>query len=186
MKRKYADRSDWKRILEKEYQLVRFDLEHFQGWVTEFKMIRVREPFYVSSWDTTICVADAGFVWLHYLRDKANHVITAMYDSRGAIVQWYIDIVLEHGLSELGVPYFDDLYLDVVVSLDGRFEIKDADELEEALKVGTVSQAQFDLAWLEANRLVGLLERGELNLRDLPTVKADQQESADRPVLENC
>jgi uncharacterized protein len=101
-------------------------------------------------------------------------------------VQWYIDIVLEHGLSELGVPYFDDLYLDVVVSLDGRFEIKDADELEEALKVGTVSQAQFDLAWLEANRLVGLLERGELNLRDLPTVKADQQESADRPVLENC
>jgi predicted RNA-binding protein associated with RNAse of E/G family len=52
----------------------------------------------------------------------------------------------------------------------GQFEIKDADELEAALKAGVISQAQFDLAWLETNRLIGLLERGELNLRDLPTV----------------
>jgi uncharacterized protein len=170
MKRKFADRSDWKRILEKEYQLVRFDLEHFQGWVSELKMIRVREPFYVSSWEASICVADSGFTWLHYLPDKANHVITAMYDSSSAIVQWYIDIVLEHGLDERGVPYFDDLYLDVVVSPDGRFEVQDADELENALNAGIISQAQFDLAWLETNRLVALLESGELNLRDLPTL----------------
>jgi uncharacterized protein len=170
MKRKYADRSDWERILEKEYRLVRCDLESFQGWITEFKMILVREPFYVSSWDTTICVAEAGFVWLHYLRDQENHVITAMYDSKGAIVQWYIDIVLEHGLDERGVPYFDDLYLDVVVGPDGRFEIKDADEIEAALKAGTISRDQFDLAWRETNRLVGLLESGELNLCNLPMV----------------
>lgn len=170
MKRKYADRSDWKRILEKEYRLVRCDLESFQGWITEFKMIRVREPLSVSSWGTSVCIADAGFTWLHYLRDGANHVVTLMLDSSGAIVQWYIDIVLEHGLDERGVPYFDDLYLDVVVGSDGRVEVQDADELEDALKAGVISQAQFDLAWLETNRLVGLLERGELNLRDLPTL----------------
>jgi uncharacterized protein len=170
MKRKFADRSDWQRILEKKYRLVRCDLESFHGWIAEFKMLRVREPFCVSSWGTSICVADAGFVWLHYLRDAANHVITAMYDSSGAIVQWYIDIVLEHGLDDRGVPYFDDLYLDVVVSPDGRFEIKDADELEDALKSGAISREQFDLAWFETNRLVALLESGGLNLRDLPTL----------------
>jgi uncharacterized protein len=170
MKRKYADRSDWKRILEKEYRLVRCDLEHFQGWIAEFKMIRVREPLFVPNVGSSICIADAGFVWLHYLRDDARHVITVMYDSSGAIVQWYIDIVLEHGLDERGVPYFDDLYLDVVVSPDGRFEVQDADELEDALKAGAISREQFDLAWLETNRLVGLLERGELNLHNLPTV----------------
>jgi uncharacterized protein len=170
MKRKFADRSDWARILEKEYRLVRCDLEHFRGWIAEFKMIRVREPLSVSSWGTSICIADAGFTWLHYLRDAANHVITAMYDSSGAIVQWYIDIVLEHGLDERGVPYFEDLYLDVVVGPDGRFEIKDADEIEVALKENVISQAQFDLAWLETNRLVGLLESGELNLRLLPSM----------------
>jgi uncharacterized protein len=170
MKRKFADRSDWARILEKEYRLVRCDLESFHGWIAEFKMIRVREPLCVPNLGSSICIADSGFTWLHYLRDAANHVITAMYDSSGAIVQWYIDIVLEHGLDDRGVPYFDDLYLDVVVGPDGRFEIKDADELEEALKEGVISQAQFDLAWLETNRLVGLLESGELNLRNLPTV----------------
>jgi uncharacterized protein len=170
MKRKFADRSDWKRILEKEYRLVRCDLESFHGWIAEFKMIRVREPLFVLNLGTSVCIADAGITWLHYLRDAANHVITVMLDSSGAIVQWYIDIVLEHGLDDRGVPYFDDLYLDVVVGPDGRFEIKDADELEDALKAGAISQAQFDLAWLETNRLVGLLKTGELNLRDLPTI----------------
>jgi uncharacterized protein len=170
MKRKYADRSDWKRILEKEYRLVRCDLEHFQGWIAEFKMIRVREPLFVPNLGSSICIADAGFVWLHYLRDDARHAITVMQDSSGAIVQWYIDIVLEHGLDERGVPYFDDLYLDVVVGPDGHFEVQDADELENALNAGIISQAQFDLAWLETNRLVALLESGELNLRDLPTL----------------
>jgi uncharacterized protein len=170
MKRKFADRSDWKRILEKEYRLVRCDLESFQGWIAEFKMLRVREPLFVQNLETTICIADAGFTWLHYLRDAAKHVITAMHDPSGAIAQWYIDIVLEHGFDDRGVPYFDDLYLDIVVSPDGRFEVQDANELEDALKAGVISQAQFDLAWRETNRLVGLLESGGLNLRDLPSV----------------
>jgi uncharacterized protein len=171
MKRKYADRSDWQRILEKEYRLVRCDLESFHGWVAEFKMIRVREPLFVISLGSSVCIADAGFTWLHYLRDAANHVITEMRDSSGEVVQWYIDIVLEHGLDDRGVPYFDDLYLDVVVDPDFRLEIQDADELEDALNAGVISQAQFDLAWRETNRLVGLLETGELNLRNLPMIE---------------
>jgi uncharacterized protein len=170
MKRKYADRSDWQRILEKEYRLVRCDLESFHGWIAEFKMIRVREPLCVLSLGSSVCIADAGFTWLHYLRDDANHVVTMMYDSSSAIVQWYIDIVHEHGLDDRGVPYFDDLYLDVVVDPDGRFEVQDADELKDALNAGMISQAQFDLAWLETNRLVAMLESGGLNLRALPTL----------------
>jgi uncharacterized protein len=170
MKRKFADRSDWERILEKEYNLVRCDIPGFHGWIAEFKMIRVREPLFVLSLERSVCIADAGFTWLNYLRDAANHVITAMYDSSGATVQWYIDIVLEHGLDERGVPYFDDLYLDVVVDPDGRFEVQDADELEAALNTNIISQAQFDLAWLETNRLVSLLESGELNLQTLPRI----------------
>jgi uncharacterized protein len=168
MKRRFVDRSDWDRILEREDRLLRCDLKHFQGWVSELKMLRVREPFSVPNLGGSICIADAGFVWLHYLQDDANHVLTAMLDSSGDIVQWYIDIVLEHGFDAENRLYFDDLYLDIVVSPDGRFEVQDADELEDALKAGVISQAQFDLAWLETNRLVGLLERGELNLHDLP------------------
>jgi uncharacterized protein len=169
MKRRFVDRSDWDRILERQDRLLRCDLEHFQGWVSELKMIRVREPFCVSSGEASICVADSGFTWLHYLPDGTNHVITAMFDS-GSIVQWYIDIVLGHGFDDRGVPYFDDLYLDIVVSPDGRIEIKDADELKDALEAGVISRAQFDLAWLETNRLVALLEAGELKLHDLPMV----------------
>ena len=86
MKRKLVDRSDWALILEKRYRLLRCDRPDFHGWIAEFNMIRVREPFSVSSMGTRVCIADAGFTWLHYLRDGANHVVTAMSDSSGATV----------------------------------------------------------------------------------------------------
>jgi uncharacterized protein len=170
MKRRYVDRSDWGRILEREDRLIRCDIEHFRGWISELRMLRVREPLHMPNLGTSVCIADDGFTWRHFVPDGLNHVITAMYDSSGAIIQWYIDIVFDHRFDAGDRLYFDDLYLDVVVSPDGHFEIKDADELEEALKTGVISSELYDLAWLETNRLVALLESGGLNLRNLPTV----------------
>lgn len=45
-----------------------------------------------------------------------------------------------------GVPYFKDLYLDLIVYPDGRILVDDMDELEEALIQKDITQEQFDLA----------------------------------------
>ena len=170
MKRRFGDRSDWGRILQRQDRLFRCDLEHFQGWVSELKMLRVHEPLFVQNLGMSLCIVDDGFTWRHFVPDGLNHVITEMRDSGGTIVQWYIDIVFDHRFDAEDRLYFDDLYLDLVVLLDGRFEIKDADELEEALKTDVISSEQYDLAWRETKRLVGLLEAGKLNLRALPSL----------------
>jgi uncharacterized protein len=170
MKRRFVDRSGWDRILQRQDRLFRCDLEHFQGWGSELKMLRVHEPLFVQNLGASLCIVDDGFTWRHFVPDGLNHVITEMRDSGGAIIQWYIDIVFDHRFDAEDRLYFDDLYLDLVVSPDGHLEVKDADELEEAFRLNAITQAQFDLAWLEMKRLLALLEAGKLNLWALPNL----------------
>ena len=51
------------------------------------------------------------------------------------------------------MPWFDDLYLDVVVAPHGPVELLDSEELESARRQGLVSHEDYDLAWREARRL---------------------------------
>lgn len=139
----------------------------FDGHITLFRINAVRKPLYVPNCGQMICIADSGYSWLHHIPRNGRHVITAMFDAAGDVVQWYIDICSGTGVSDDLVPWFDDLYLDLIVQTSGEFELLDADELQEALDTGVIDQALFDLAWEEANRLQELLERnhfGQLTL----------------------
>ena len=100
-------------------------------------------------------LADAGYAWLSHFPDGARHVVTTMVDAEGDVVQWYVDVCREHGLGPDGVPWWDDLYLDVVVRPTGEALLLDEDELELALAAGYVTPAEYDLAWREARRLLG-------------------------------
>lgn len=55
-------------------------------------------------------------------------------------------MIADIGLGKDGVPYFDDLYLDLVVYPDGTIIEDDMDELEEALLVKDISKEQYSLA----------------------------------------
>ncbi|MER3426030.1 MAG: hypothetical protein C4299_02320 [Thermoleophilia bacterium] len=79
-------------------------------------------------------------------------------------MQWYADVCLEHGVDEAGVPWYADLYLDVISLPGGGFIVIDADELEAALKAGEVSHELYDLAWREAKTLLEQMQCGELEL----------------------
>ena len=44
LKRRYGDRSEWKRLLDKEYTQAFIDTEGFKGYVTLIKVNKVTEP----------------------------------------------------------------------------------------------------------------------------------------------
>ncbi|MCL6459025.1 MAG: DUF402 domain-containing protein, partial [Gorillibacterium sp.] len=74
-----------------------------------------------------------------------------------------------------GMPYCDDLYLDVVLLPDGQLFLLDEDELEEALSKRIIRQSDFELAHREAAALMRsiregrnyLIQAGEEHFRDL-------------------
>lgn len=69
-----------------------------------------------------------------------------MLNQNDEILLWYIDMIADKGIDKDGVPYFDDLYLDLVVYPDRTIIEDDMDELEEALLVKDISKEQYSLA----------------------------------------
>ena len=81
-----------------------------------------------------------------------------MMNADNDILLWYIDMIADQGIDADGVPYFDDLYLDLVVYPDGTIIVDDMDELEAALATKDITQEQFHLAISTSDKLkTGLL-----------------------------
>lgn len=139
--------------------MARVDEADFAGHATLLLIDAVSVPLVGPR--SGLRLADAGFAWMAYFPDGAHHTVTTMFDAAGEVIQWYVDICREHGLDETGVPWFDDLYLDLVVYPDGRVVLLDADELDDALAHCAITQAEHDLAWREARRLLAAIEAGQ-------------------------
>ncbi|GLX70259.1 DUF402 domain-containing protein [Paenibacillus glycanilyticus] len=142
LKRKFGDRSDWQRVLIREYAQSFIASENFDGYVTLIKIVKVSDPLYVEYNGEKICIGDDGYLWLQQFPSNRNHSVTTMFDSNGNIVQWYIDICLQNGISDNNVPWMDDLFLDLIVLPSGAIINKDVDELETALTDGIIDKNQ--------------------------------------------
>ena len=162
VKRKSAERVTWRRIAERRFSLLRLDTSEFSGTVTLFQILAVHEPLWMPLGGQTICIADAGYGWLQHFPASANHAVTTMFDASGQVVQWYIDICKAHGSDERGIPWYDDLYLDIMLAPGGAPELLDADELDAALAAGSITQDDWALAWREARQVLALLDSGPL------------------------
>jgi predicted RNA-binding protein associated with RNAse of E/G family len=167
LKRKYGDRSDWKRLLEREYAQSYVESDNFKGYLSLLKIGKVKEPLYVTYNDQDVCVVNDGFLWLQQFPLNKHHSVTTMFDEKGQIVQWYIDICYMNGVSEENVPWMDDLFLDIVVLPSGEVIQKDSEELDEALLNGTIEKSLYNLAIQEANLINSLIKEERFTLLQL-------------------
>lgn len=109
----------------------------------------------------------AGFRWLYWVPKEGHHTFLVFLNGAGQPEWFYADVIAKAGIDEAGIPWTDDLYLDVValceVLPDGRWrtieaEIIDQDDLEWALKTGKITPEQHAFAWAEANAVQHALE----------------------------
>lgn len=166
IKRKYGDRLDWSRVIQRKYSQSFIDTTIFKGHITLLHTIKVTEPLFVNYGEKSLCIVDYGFMWLQQFPEGRNHSVTTMFDTDGKIIQWYIDICQCNGF-EKGRPWMDDLFLDIIVLPSGEVIEKDADELEEAFSKGVIDQFYYSLARNEAIRLKQLIKQGKFELINL-------------------
>lgn len=160
LKRKYANRPDWKRILEKSYYGIRIDEEAFSGYVCYLSLDKVRNPLWVAYEKKPVCIVDHGYVWLQHFPLNGNYVLTSTFNDHGELVQCYFDIARKVGVTEESIPYLDDLYLDVVVLPDGKIFTLDEDELIEAYREGIITKEDYDFANQTADELLASIQNG--------------------------
>lgn len=153
MRQKYADYPNWKRVLEKEYKNKYFDNEDFKGNISLLKAVKVKEKLMVG--ENNLVVLDDGYKWLElYPEDNKNIAVSVCLSDKDEILEWYFDIAKDTKLTEKGIPYIDDLYLDVIMSKDGKIKMVDEDELQEALDTNDITKEDYNLAYTVANSLI--------------------------------
>jgi hypothetical protein len=88
--------------------------------------------------------------------------VTTVINPEGELVHHYIDIHSGTLLTPQQIPYFYDLFLDLVVLPSGERVILDEDELRQALQEQVVTKGQFNLAYQILEELLHELAKGTL------------------------
>ena len=78
--------------------------------------------------------------------DNGKYALTIMFDNHGKLIEWYFDIAKSVGI-ENGIPFEDDLYLDMAIMPDGKKIILDEDAILAARIEGIISQEDMDSAY---------------------------------------
>ncbi|OME82344.1 MULTISPECIES: DUF402 domain-containing protein [Paenibacillus] len=164
MKRKLADRLDWNRVLHRKFISKFVDEVDFKGHITLISIYQVKESLRRNINGQEICLVDDGYFWMQHFPSDSNYCVTTMFNEKKEVVQWYFDISKCVGVTEQGIPFWDDLYLDIVVSPTGDFYIKDEDELEEALLKKYIKEDDYRLAKSIMTDLIKEIERMENNI----------------------
>lgn len=153
MKRCRLSYDEWKCIKTKKHLGRQVNTDLFKGYVSvlEIEKVDEKQVWKFNGEDLVIC--DEGFKWLSILPQDDFYCITAMMNENEEILLWYIDMIADQGVDPDGVPYFDDLYLDLIVYPDGSIKEDDMDELAEALEQKEISEEQYQLAIRTGKRL---------------------------------
>lgn len=153
MKRSRLSYDEWKCILSKEHNIKYINTESFKGYIGQIDILDVTSPQIWKFKGDDIVVCQKGYKWISILPSDEYYSITAMMNGENKILLWYIDMIAGQGIDIDYIPYFDDLYLDLIVYPDGSVFEDDRDELEEALSDGNITFEQYELANYTCNKL---------------------------------
>lgn len=138
-------RSDWHRILEREYKASSCSFQNMEGVVSLLQIKRVAEPLMVSGENgEKVLIADTGFSWLQVAFKDRYFWATVMFDAKGTFLQGYFDITAGNSFEDMENPKFRDMYLDFVLLNDRRILVLDRDELDEALKQKEITIGEYE------------------------------------------
>lgn len=165
MKRDRLSYDNWTCITDRQLTIMRLQEKDFTGHAVLIDIRRVTAPqtWQVDGLTFTVCMDGAR--WLCMLPEEGGYCTTAMINEKGEIVLWYIDMIDDQGVDPDGVPWFHDLYLDLVVLPNGYVMVDDRDELDEALRAGDITEKQHRCALQVGRRLL------EGMTKDIPAMK---------------
>lgn len=159
-------RSDWHRILERKYTVSPCTFQDMEGVVSLLQIKKVTAPLTVPYGDEQVLIADEGYSWLQLAFKEQYFWATVMFNDKGEFMQGYFDITGGNTFDDMENPKFQDMYLDLVLTSEGKILVLDEDELEEALEKKEISEEQYKKTVAEGERLYRFLqENGEEFLR---------------------
>ena len=127
------------------------------------KVESVSEDLLITSWLPIHPRNDVAF-GMSYTYLKKGWKISKFYDKDKNFLYWYCDIIDAQIKDEEYILV--DLLVDIKVYPDGRYEILDEEELDEALNEGLITKEQKKEALNKLNALLEIIKKGEFPPRE--------------------
>lgn len=144
------------------FKIKSFNNSDFVGDIALIKFNKMNKPYMIEN--INLCMANDNYKWLEFYDYNKKYMLTAMYNENNEIIEWYFDIARKIG-KEKGMPYEDDLYLDVVVTPKGDIKLLDEDELKDAFDRFEVNKSDYEKAYNEAKQLMNRLQNNKDTLK---------------------
>ena len=135
IEKKYISKKGWKRVIERTDAFENIEHKNLKGIASLISVKKVKEPGIKIYNNNKIKIVDDGFFWLQIGFENKNYWITAMYNEKKEIVQYYIDITEKNVINDYENSCFYDIFLDIVLLPDGEIFLLDEDELKKAYEV---------------------------------------------------
>ncbi len=145
-----------------EQKMLNINNNDFKGDIYLNNFTKIKNPYILEN---GLCMRDTGYKWLEFYDYNSKVRLTAMYNEKNEIFEWYFDIARVIG-KENGIPYEDDLYLDVLLTKDGKTILLDEDELKEALERREITKEEFDETYDIANKLIKRLDGNKEKVKE--------------------
>ncbi len=158
MYQKDMRRSDWPRILRREYVSRDCRMYGRRGKESLLVIREVTGPLFVHDAGEDVLIAEKDYAWVQIALEGLPFWLTAMYDNSGRLIQIYFDITAGNCFDDPENPTFADMYLDIVVNSRGELFVMDQDELDEALAEGSITKEEYDKAEAACRQLYAYLE----------------------------
>lgn len=127
------------------------------------KVESVNENLLITSWLPIHPRNDVAF-GMSYTYLKKGWKISKFYDKDKNFLYWYCDIIDAQIKDEEYILV--DLLVDIKVYPDGRYEILDEEELDEALNEGLITKEQKEEALNKLSALLEIIKKGEFPPRE--------------------
>ena len=133
-------------------------LEEKNTYITLKEVKAVEQPYSVYINGERVKKLDKDFTIIEYTPLDKKYNVRIHVNDKKEILEYYFDIIAENKIKD-GIPFYNDLYLDVVyfqpaATKEGTYiQLVDCNELEEALKENIIDKEQFDMAYIEAEKL---------------------------------
>ena len=161
IEKKYMSKESWTRILERKYVFENFKKDNIDGQISLLYMKKVREPLYKKYDNTNIKIVDNEYYWLQIGINNKNCWITAMYDDKMKLIQYYIDITKCNIIKEDGNSYYYDMFLDIVLLSNGSYYVLDNDELDLALKEDIINSDEKRIVIETSQKIIKYLQNNK-------------------------
>ena len=139
--------SDWDLVIQKR--------ESENYYLTIKRINKIDETFLIDRSGQNIVYLDNGYFVVEFTPLNHFYNARAFLDKNANVIGYYFDMISCNGVEE-NIPYYDDLYLDILYCPNegNQIIIDDEDELLEALNSNKITKEEFNLAKKVCSELI--------------------------------